>query len=356
MNCELDLDAINVEPLSISELLEFTGNDPSDLAGLLNIKLTYGEALGSIELRDAILGLFDRQSRDNVVVTHGTRGANAVVHQALVNPGDRVISFVPAYHRQHSIPASIGADVQFLHLREENNWLPDLSELADLAIPGTKLIALSNPNNPTGSLIERDMLEEIAAIARACNAWVLCDEAFRGSDQDGPGTTASIADIYEKGISTGSLTVVYSLAGLRAGWIVAPTLVIEDVIVHRDSEMISIGSVNDFLAVHALRHHDRLLERARSITRSNIPTLADCIAQEKCLSWVRPRGGTVCLVKVDVPMRSQEFGLALLEETGVLLTPGSLLGVEGYVRIGFGINRGVLTEALKRMSGFLERF
>ncbi len=81
------------------------------------MKLTYGEILGSDRLRDAIAGLYERQGRDNVVVTHGTIGANMLVHQALVSRGDRVVAVVPTYQQHYSIPESLGADVVPLRLR-----------------------------------------------------------------------------------------------------------------------------------------------------------------------------------------------------------------------------------------------
>jgi aspartate/methionine/tyrosine aminotransferase len=169
------------------------------------MKMTYGAIEGSERLRDAIAALYERQQRDNVIVTHGTIGANSLVHQALVSRGDHVVSVIPTYQQHYSIPASIGAEVSHLRLREEHGFLPDLDELAKLSTPGTRLIAINNPNNPTGALMDRAMLEAIAAIARARGAWVLCDEVYRGTDQHGTGTTASIADIYEKGISTAGM-------------------------------------------------------------------------------------------------------------------------------------------------------
>ncbi|WP_037961639.1 aminotransferase class I/II-fold pyridoxal phosphate-dependent enzyme, partial [Streptomyces violens] len=137
----------------------------------------------------------------------------------LVEPGDHIVAVVPTYQQHYSIPDSYGARVDHLTLREEHGWLPDLDELDRLVTPETKLIAVNNPNNPTGALIDAAGLTRIAKIADRVGAWVLCDEVYRGVDQDGDGFTASIADLYERGISTGSMSKPYSLAGLRLGWI-----------------------------------------------------------------------------------------------------------------------------------------
>ncbi len=355
LKCELNLAETCVESLTIAELLALAGHNAADVSALLPMKMTYGAIEGSDRLRDAIAALYDRQGRGNVVVTHGTIGANMLVHRTLVDRGDRVISIVPTYQQHHSIPDSLGADVHLLQLREEDGWLPDMAALRELAVPGTKLIALTNPNNPTGALIGREGLEEIAAIARAYGAWVLCDEVYRGTDQEGSGVTPSMADLYERGISTAGMSKAFSLAGLRLGWVAAPRDVIEAVLIHRDYDTISVGMIDDHFAAIALEAKERVLARSRAITRGNLAVLADWVAGERHLSFVRPRSGTTALVKLHLPMTSRDFCLALLRETGVMFLPGSALGMEGYVRIGYANTPAVLREGLARVSGFLAR-
>ncbi|MEO0974889.1 MAG: aminotransferase class I/II-fold pyridoxal phosphate-dependent enzyme, partial [Pseudomonadota bacterium] len=224
--CALNLAETCVESMTIAQLLELTGQSEHALSELLDMKMTYGAIEGSERLRTAIAALYAQQRAENVVLTHGTIGANMLVHRALVSSGDRVVAVVPTYQQHYSIPASLGAEVHKLWLREEDRWLPDLDRLRALTAGGARLIALTNPNNPTGALIPRAMLEEIATIARAADAWVLCDEVYRGTDQEGDGATASIADVYEKGVSTAGMSKAFSLAGLRVGWVTAPREVI----------------------------------------------------------------------------------------------------------------------------------
>jgi aspartate/methionine/tyrosine aminotransferase len=355
LKCELNLAETCVESLTIAELLALAGRNDMALAELLPMKMTYGAIPGSDRLRDAIAGLYDRQGRDNIVVTHGTIGANALVHQALVSRGDRVISVIPTYQQHYSIPESIGADVVHLHLRAENGYLPDLAELEALATPGTRLIAINNPNNPTGSLIDRAMLTAIGDIARKAGAFVLCDEVYRGTDQQGSGVTSSIADLYEKGISTAGMSKAFSLAGLRLGWIAAPADVIAAVMIHRDYTTISVGQIDDHFATLALEHKDAILARSRAITRENLAILSDWVDAEPLISWVPPQSGTTALLKYALDMSSRDFCIALLEETGVMFTPGSAMEMEGHVRIGYANNASVLREGLKRVSGFLAR-
>jgi aspartate/methionine/tyrosine aminotransferase len=321
----------------------------------LPMRLSYGAIEGSDRLRDAITRLYKKQQRHNIVTTHGTIGANSLVHQALVSRGDRVVSVIPTYQQHYSIPESIGAEVLPLRLRSENQFLPDLDELRALTKNGVKLIAINNPNNPTGALMDKALLEQIAAIARAADAWLLCDEVYRGTDQEGDGTTISIADIYEKGISTASTSKAFSLAGLRLGWIAAPRAVIDAVMIHRDYNTISVGMVDDHLATIALEHADAILARSRSITRRNLQILSDWVAQEPKLSWIKPKSGTTALIKYDLDMTSRDFCMALLQETGVMFTPGSALEMEGHFRVGYANSTDVLRQGLPRVSAFLAR-
>jgi hypothetical protein len=124
------------------------------------------------------------------------------------------------YQQHYSIPESIGAEVRLLNLNYENKFLPDLDYLRSIVDDNTKMITINNPNNPSGSWIPLDVMKEIVEIARSVDAYVLCDEVYRGISEDGS-YLPSIVDIYEKGVSVGSMSKCYSLAGLRLGWIVS---------------------------------------------------------------------------------------------------------------------------------------
>ncbi|MBB5535713.1 aminotransferase [Rhizobium giardinii] len=352
--CELNLAETCVESLTVAELLDMAGTN--DIAEEIRpLKLTYGEIEGSVRLRTLIAGMYEKQQIENVITTHGAIGANALVHQTLVEPGDRVISVLPTYQQHYSIPESVGADTQILKLTEKTGFLPDLEELKNLAVTGTKLIAINNPNNPTGSLMNRAFLENIVEIARSCGAWILCDEVYRGTDQDSQtGMTVSIADLYEKGISTGSMSKTFSLAGLRLGWIVAPAELIHAVSIHRDYNTISVGVLDDYFASIALESKDKILERSHKITRTNLAIVSEWLDGESLLSWVKPKSGTTALLKYELPISSEEFCIRLLEKTGVMLTPGSAMDMEGYLRIGYTNCEEILREGLKRISHFLK--
>jgi aspartate/methionine/tyrosine aminotransferase len=322
------------------------------LAELLPMRLTYGAIEGTDRLRGAIAALYESVRPEDVLVAHGAIGANHLAYQALVAPGDVVVSIVPTYQQHTSIPESLGADVRLLRLREERGWLPDLDELRTLAA-GAKVIALVNPNNPTGSLLDEAFLRELVSIARHEGAWIVADEVYRGTDQEGAGTSPSLVDLYERAVGIGSMSKAFSLAGLRLGWITAPAEVLIAVSRHRDYSVISVGMVDDLLASIALEARDALLGRNRAIVRENLATLDAWVTAEPRISYMKPRSGTTALLRYESDVSSEPLCLRLLEAEGVLFTPGSALDIEGYVRIGYANNATVLREGLARTSAFL---
>lgn len=351
--CDLNLAETCVASLTLAELMQMAGTTqqmPGDLAAM---QMTYGEIRGSTRLRSLVAGMFADQSADNVLITHGTIGANHMVYQTLVGQGDHVVAVTPTYQQHTAIPRSLGAGVTEVALSEDQDWLPDWEAVAAAVQPDTKVIALTNPNNPTGALIDRQGLEKVSEIAASVGAWVLCDEVYRGTEQGDP--VPSIVDIYDKGISTGSTSKAFSLAGLRLGWIVGPESLLDACEIHRDYTTISVGMVDDYFAAMALEAKDAVLTRAQDITRGNLAVLEDWVAGETKASFVVPRAGTTAFVRFDVAMNSYDLCVALLKDTGVMFTPGSALGVEGYVRIGFACYRDVLKDGLLKVSDWLAK-
>jgi aspartate/methionine/tyrosine aminotransferase len=351
--CTYNLAETCVASITVEELLALSGGSADDLSGLLQMKLTYGDIEGSPRLRTAIANLYANRCIEDITVTHGTIAANMLVHKAIVEPGDHVLSIVPTYQQHYSIPKSIQADVTTLALREEDGFLPNLEALKASVKPNTKLIAFTNPNNPTGALIECPMLEDMVDIADSVGAYLLCDEVYRGTAQVGDGMSPSIVDLYAKGISTAGMSKVFSLAGLRVGWVIAPQEVREQVLIHRDYDTISVGMINDHFAAIALEHADKVLARSHEITRGNLALLEAWIAKEPKVSWVKPRAGTTAMLKLNIPVTAREFCIDLVTKTGVMLTPGDAFDMEGYARIGFANDTQTLTEGLAALSEYL---
>ena len=274
----------------------------------------------------------------------------------LVEPDDKVISIVPTYQQHYSIPKSFGAKVEMFFLKEENNWLPDLEELEKVVGNDTKLICMNNPNNPTGAVIPDEMLKKIVEIAKKSNAYILCDEVYRGLNHEGNPFSISIADIYDRGISTGSMSKVFSLAGLRLGWIVANEQIMEQINSQREYNTISVGILDDYFASLAIENKDKIIKRNLEKISIGKKILTDWVKNEPKVRLITPQGGTTAFVYYDAPMSSVELCKRLQDETGIMILPGETLEMDKYLRIGYGNNFEQLKKALEIFSDWLKQF
>ena len=348
-----DLADTCVESLSINELLELTGEGYEEV---FSRKLNYGDIHGSKRLKNAIAGMYENQSDENITITHGAIGANHLVMLTLVEPQDKVVSIVPTYQQHYSIPKSFGANVEMFFLKEENNWLPYLEKLEEVVGTDTKLICMNNPNNPTGAVIPDEMLFQIVEIAKKSNAYILCDEVYRGLNHEGNPFSVSIADIYDKAISTGSMSKVFSLAGLRLGWIAAAENIMEQINSQREYNTISVGILDDYFATLAIENKDKIIKRNLDKIATGKKILIDWANLEPRVRLVTPQGGTTAFIYYDSPLSSIELCRRLQEETGVMILPGETLEMDKYLRIGYGNNFDQLEKALKIFSDWLKQF
>ncbi|MBN2795815.1 MAG: aminotransferase [Clostridia bacterium] len=353
-NCQYNLAETCVQSLTLEELLTLSGEKEQTLSHLLQMQLSYGDIEGSANLIKGIRSLYHPLQNMEITVTHGAIGANALAMFALVEPEDEIISVLPTYQQHYSIPEAYGAKVKILPLKYEDNFLPDLKVLKNMVSKKTKLICINNPNNPTGALMDEDFLCEVIEIAKTCDAYILCDEVYRGLNHSEDNFTPSIVDLYEKGISSSSMSKTFSLAGLRIGWLVGPKDFIEMVNRRRDYNTISCGRIDDYLASLALKNKNIILKRNLKIVRENIEILDQWVKAEKKINYIRPQAGTTAFLKYDSTLTSEAFCKKLLKETGVMLVPGNVMDMEGYLRIGYAFSPDHLKEGLELISNFLK--
>ena len=344
-----------VDSVSLDELFALTGESKDEfLSKFCATRLTYGDIWGSDALREGVCRLYRTVRPDEVVLTHGAAGANHHVFCSLISAGDRVVSIMPTYQQLYSIPEAIGADVAIMHLKQENHYLPDLDELKALVTPGTKMVCINNPNNPTGALMSRELLEQIIEIARGVDAYVLCDEVYRHLTQ-ADGWCESVADLYEKGISVSSMSKVFSLAGIRMGWIAThDKAAVKAVLSHRDYNLISCGMFDDAVASLALRHSDEMIRRNQAIVRENLAILDEWVQAHPHFYYTKPQAGTTALVYYDYDIPSYEFCERLYHETGSFVTPGDCFEQPRSMRIGYACDAQTLKDGLAALADLAE--
>ena len=343
-----------IDSLEIGELLDLCGKDREEFfAELAGTRLTYSHIFGSPAYLQGVAGLYENLKPENVIPTHGAVGANNQIIHTLIEPTDNMVCVMPTYQQHYSIPESIGAEVRILQLKPENQFLPDIEELKSLVDENTKMITFNNPDNPTGSWIPRESMEEMVEVARSVGAYVLCDEVYRGISEDGS-YMHSVVDLYEKGISVGSMSKIFSLAGLRMGWIATR----DDEVIHmvherRDYDTISCGVLDDWLASMALANKEKIFERNREILLKNRAILDEWVQETEGVHYVRPVAGTTALVYYDMDIPSWDLCVRLIKEKGLLFTPGSAFEMEGAVRIGYAFDSKLLRQGLDKFTEFL---
>ena len=317
-------------------------------------KMNYGWIEGSPAFKRAAAALYERVEPEAVLQTNGATGANLLAALALVSRGDHVVAEYPSYQQLYDIPRALGAEVDLWRIHEDRGWYPDLDELERLVRPDTKLICLNNANNPTGTVLDRAFMEQVADIARSVGAYVLVDEAYL--PLVGTEDFASIADIYERGVATNSLSKTYSVPGARIGWTVSNKELADRFRVYRDYTMICDGVFNDALAVHVLRNRDKVLERNRAIVTNNLAIAQEWVDNEPRVSWVPPKAVSTSFIELDIPIDDERFCIDLLRDQGVLLVPGSRFELPCGARLGYCAPDPTLREGLKRLSAALRQF
>jgi aspartate/methionine/tyrosine aminotransferase len=348
---EYNLTESGFHPFTLNELLE-----PGQIADLADTVLGYGQTNGSVLLRERIADLYRNQSVDNVLVTNGSSEANFVACHTLVEPGDEVVIMVPNYLQIWGIVEEMGARPKAFHLREHDGWAPDLEELRRLVTPKTKMIAVCNPNNPTGATLSVAGMEEIVAIAQTVGAWVYADEVYRGAELDGI-ELPSFAGMSDRVVVAGGLSKAYALPGLRLGWLVGPNNLVADSWAYHDYTSITAGVLSNRIAEIALspETRPRILERNRAMLRTNLELVTAWVRGfGEVFQFIPPRAGGMAFMRYNLDINSTELTEWLRAEHSVFLLAGDTFGMDRFFRLGIGAETAYLRAGLDRVRRALQ--
>ncbi|MEM3407704.1 MAG: aminotransferase class I/II-fold pyridoxal phosphate-dependent enzyme [Nitrososphaerota archaeon] len=352
---EYNLAESGVKPFKLKEIIEMTNSYEI----MLNIYLGYIQTNGSKELRSLISEMYKESTIENILVTNGSAEANFLSIFSLLNKGDEVIVMLPNYMQIWNLVKGLGCKVKALWLKEDGEkWFIDIEELKSIISKSTKLIALCNPNNPTGAIIQEKDIKAIIEIAKDNNSWILSDEVYRGTEINGD-FSPTIWGKYEKAIIVSGLSKAYGLPGLRIGWILSEEKLIKKLWAYHDYTTIAPSCLSDFLAQQILKPDIRfkVIQRARNILKSNIEILDEWIRKNnKILSYIPPKATAVAFIKQKLGMPSLNFCKKLLHEKSVLTIPSEYFGMKGYIRIGYGQDKDYLKNGLEKISEFLNNF
>lgn len=362
---EYNLSESGVQPLRVEELVP--GEQGREQ--LLGQALKYPESNGSQLLRERIAAFYPGAAADNVLVTTGTSEANYTTLWGLLEKGDRAAIMLPTYMQAWGLARAYGgrADAYWLVEKREGSgkrWALDVASLERAVTRKTRLILVTNPNNPTGAVLTEEEMDEIVRVARKIGAWIVADEVYRGAELSGDEPSATFWGRYGKVICTAGLSKAFGLPGLRIGWIVGPPKTVAALWGYQDYTTLTPTMLSDRLARVAMepRRREEILARTRAILRRQLPPVEAWVRRhEEVLDLISPLAGAIALVKYRLPIGSTALFDRLRLEKSVLITPGAhfgmgLFGPGKYIRVGFGYDLEKTLRGLSRVEEVLAEF
>ncbi|MBU4203825.1 MAG: aminotransferase class I/II-fold pyridoxal phosphate-dependent enzyme [Acidobacteria bacterium] len=342
---EYDMSESGIRAVTLRELKEMG----FDLDGVLDMPLGYSQSNGTIELRREIAGHYPGSNISQIEVTNGTSEANYIVSLVLLQKGDGVALELPNYMQLYGVPRSLEAVIRPFHLRYDREWEPDWEEFERSVTPDTRMVYVSNPNNPTGAVLSADAMKRIVDRCEETGAWLLADEVYIGAEIDRP-RTPSFWGMSDRVIVCSGLSKAYGIPGIRIGWIVGPEDFIEECWSQHDYLTIGPNKLSDRMARTAVRNRQRLYERTGVILRRNYPLMEDWIRSfDGLFTFHPPQAGAFVFLKYESDTPSESICESIRRNQSTLIVPGLHLGCEGFLRIWMGAEETYLEEGLERI-------
>ncbi len=346
---DINLTESGVHPMRLDELL---GEDKHKLAEMLATEINYPHVNGNPQLRENIARLYDGAKVENVLVTVGAAEANNIIMQTLMRPGDELLTQIPTYKQVWGIALNNDHKVNAFRLQADSGWALDVDDLNARLMPKTRVIAVVNPNNPTGYIMTGEEMDAIVNAADRVGAWILADEVYRGAERLQEEETQSFFGRYDKVLAVGSMSKAYGLPGLRVGWVVGPPDMVDDIWRRHEYTTITASMFGDLLATYALSPEvrPRLVKRTRDYIRNGFPILEAWInRQEGMFSFTPPQASAVSFVRYHMDINSTELMEKLCRDASVFVGAGDSFGMDHHLRIAFGQDKAVLEDAFSRI-------
>lgn len=344
---DIDLSESGVRAVTLRELVEMG----FDLGAALDTPLSYSQGNGTIELRQLLCRHYPDSTLDHIEVTNGTSEANFIVALTLIREGDEVAIQLPNYMQMWGLPRSLGAKMNLFHLRSDRGWEVNWDEFEQAVTDKTRLLYLSNPNNPTGKVLSRADMERVVRRCEETETWLLADEVYQGAELSGR-STPSFWGMSDRVIVTNGLSKAYGIPGIRIGWIVGPPALVQECWSQHDYTTICPNKLSDALARIAVTFDSRekLFARTRAILREQLPIVRDWVASfDGLLEMNDPDAGAFCLINYESNIPSQELAERIRINHSTLIVPGSQLRLDNCFRLWIGAPSIKLREGLERI-------
>jgi aspartate/methionine/tyrosine aminotransferase len=333
---EIDLAGSNLLPCTLDELpgareaVDIEGESPDGYPPLV-------EAIAS---RHGV-------APERVATAGGCSGATFLACAAILSPGDHVLVESPGYDPLAGAATLLGARVSAFPRRFEDGFALDPDAVADALTPSTRLVILSNPHNPSGTVAAAESLARLANLAEALGFHVLVDEVYRDTVLEHRPEMAAIRSPHV--VSTSSLTKAYGLASLRCGWAIASPELAGAIRRARDVVDVWSPMPADRLSVVAFRHLDRLAARARRIVEENTAAVTRFLEEHRTRLRAAPTRTTLVFPRLEGTEDAGPFVETLFRQTGTAVAPGRFFGAPAHFRLAFGGDPAALRRGLENL-------
>jgi aspartate/methionine/tyrosine aminotransferase len=323
--------------------------------------------LGTPELRAELATYVGRWHRpvdaSRIAVTGSGVNALMLAAQAVVSPGDRVVAVTPLWPNLTAIGQVLGATIQTCPLQVDaasGRWRLDVGRLIDALVPGTRMLMVNSPGNPTGWVIEPDAQRALVEHCRKHGIWILSDEAYERLVFDGSDCAPSFLDVAhdeDRLIVANTFSKTWQMTGWRLGWLVLPQALAPDVEKLIEFNTSCVPGFVQQAGLHALRHGDSIARDFTAYVRDGTRALIDGLRDVPRVQAVIPDGAMYVLLRVDGERDSLALAKALVAQAGLGLAPGIAFGpeCEGYLRWCTARPAATLAEGVARLAAHLKR-
>ena len=326
---------------------------------LANDWLGYTEALGLPALRERIARYMNERygvsvSPARVVVTSGSSAGFVLAFLTLLDPGDALGLPSPGYPCYRQILKALGCRATLLPSAADARWMPTAADVERLAKEGAAGLLVASPNNPTGTMATGTRLEELASSCRRAGLWLISDEIYHGLEYDAPADTALVH--WDQAIVVNSFSKYFSMTGWRIGWLVVPEALVRPIERLAQNLYISPPAISQHAALGAFDAIEEL-EEIKAVYARNRALLLNELPQAG-LPTLLPADGAFYLY-ADVSHLTDDsaaFAQAMLEETGVAITPGIDFDPDrgrDYVRLSYAGPHQAMAEAVSRIRNWI---
>jgi aspartate/methionine/tyrosine aminotransferase len=346
LNCFIEgsLSQSTAQSLSLGELCQLSGNDCNLFE---DIELSYASLKGDVELRQSIAKFHQKLNHhqshldeSNVLTFCGAQEALASIYQCLLEVGDEIVVITPNYPSLTNMAEDLGCIVKTIDVSPVNNWQINIDSFRLKMTNKTKVIVINSPHNPTGSVIDSDLAEEILSLAKEYDCYLLSDDVSHASNYNCLALSHRFLD-YEKSLVVSVMSKSFGLAGIRIGWVMSKSeVLLSQLLAIKSVSSICCSVIDEAAAKIAFKHCDEIIEQNNQLIKKNIKIFQQFVNEHKDLfQWHPPKAGIMAVVEVKNGIPIEVWAKELANQAGILMLPTSLFGLSGnYFRLGLGQN------------------